>query len=59
MELRSKELFILTPQTDVISERKRILLVDDVWTTGSTMVCAARTLRKAGYDVWFYTLAKG
>ncbi len=40
-------------------EVERVLLVDDVWTTGSTMQAAGACLRKGGVDVWRYTLAKG
>lgn len=38
---------------------KRVLLVDDVWTTGSTMREAGRVLKKAGVEqVWGLTLAR-
>ena len=47
------------PFTASSTDAKRVLLVDDVWTTGSTMRCAARALRQAGAEVWYYTLAKG
>lgn len=38
----------------------RLLLVDDVWTTGSTAQAARRALLANGaVEVWVYTLAKG
>ncbi len=41
-------------------EEVSIILVDDVWTTGSTMKAAERTLREGGIEsIKFITLAKG
>jgi competence protein ComFC len=38
----------------------RIVIVDDVWTTGSTLKAAERTLREGGAEsVRFLTVAKG
>lgn len=40
--------------------RKNILLVDDVWTTGSTLAEISRILKKAGADkIYLLTLARG
>lgn len=37
-----------------------VLLIDDVWTTGSTMRAASRVLRSAGVqEVWGFTCARG
>jgi len=37
-----------------------ILLIDDVWTTGATIIAAADVIQKSGVEkVWKYTLAKG
>lgn len=39
---------------------RRLLLVDDVWTTGATAGAATVELKKAGAEqVWVYTVAKG
>lgn len=40
--------------------RKNILLVDDVWTTGSTLAEISRILKRAGADkIYLLTLARG
>ncbi len=36
----------------------RVLLIDDVWTTGATITEASKVLRKAGYQVHALTLAR-
>jgi competence protein ComFC len=41
------------------SRGKKVILIDDVWTTGSTLNEAARVLKKAGVkEVWGVTLAR-
>jgi competence protein ComFC len=41
-------------------ESEEVVVIDDVWTTGSTMKAAERTLKEAGVQsVKFLTLAKG
>ncbi|HEX9636212.1 MAG TPA: phosphoribosyltransferase family protein, partial [Acidobacteriota bacterium] len=38
---------------------RRVILVDDVWTTGSTLMECARTLRRAGARyVYLATIAR-
>lgn len=40
--------------------KKSVLIVDDVWTTGSTLLAAQTALKDGGVErVVFYTLAKG
>lgn len=49
--------FIINPALVV---PKRLLLVDDVWTTGSTVAAAAAVLKEAGVEqVLVYTVAQG
>lgn len=39
---------------------KRVLLVDDVWTTGATASAACQVLKRAGVKtIWVYTIARG
>ena len=46
-----KGAFAVTPEADV--KGRRILLVDDVWTTGSTLRECARVLRRSGAGAVF------
>ncbi len=49
---------IINNQISIIKQ-KRAILVDDVWTTGSTMRECARALKRAGAaEVWGVTLAR-
>lgn len=42
-----------------IEQSNNILLFDDVWTTGATMLEAVRVLKKAGFEkIWCLTLAR-
>jgi len=57
-EQNIKGIFSLAPDI-LISQDLNILLIDDVWTTGSTMKEAARVLRGAGAKkVWGLTVAR-
>ena len=56
---RVKGVFAIKKGEEAAVEGKDILLVDDVWTTGSTLKEAARTLKDAGAKtVWGLTLAR-
>ena len=52
--------FSFSASPDPSSCPQRVLLVDDVWTTGATMAAGARTLKAAGVEeVFGLTLARG
>ena len=55
-----KEAFELSEKGKVINEKwNRIILVDDVWTTGATMRECTRVLKKVGVqEIWGLTLAR-
>lgn len=54
-----KGVFAVNPQYGLKTIHP-ILIFDDVWTTGSTMKEAAKTLKKAGVkEIWGLTLTKG
>ena len=51
--------FEINPSFSASIKNKKILLVDDVFTTGSTMEECAKTLKKAGAkEVWGVTIAR-
>jgi competence protein ComFC len=52
--------FETNPQSHILQfSNQRVILVDDVWTTGATMRECARVLKRAGVgEVWGLTLAK-
>ncbi|MFZ5559226.1 MAG: ComF family protein [Patescibacteria group bacterium] len=53
-----KEVFEISPESSV--EGKIIILIDDVTTTGATLVEAAKILKKSGaQEVWGLVIAKG
>lgn len=55
-----KDAIILNKKTNVSLEGKRVLLVDDIYTTGSTLDACAKTLYEAGVDeVMCITVAMG
>lgn len=65
-ELKRKERVENVKRTFLINKKylplktKPFLLFDDVWTTGSTIREAAKTLKKAGArEVWGLTVTKG
>jgi len=45
--------FVVSPQISSNLKRSLIILFDDVWTTGSTMLEAEKVLRKAGFKKIF------
>ncbi|MFH1711680.1 MAG: phosphoribosyltransferase family protein [Patescibacteria group bacterium] len=50
----------LTPFQVIHSVPQRVLLIDDVWTTGATAQAAIKQLKNAGaQEVFVYTLARG
>jgi ComF family protein len=51
--------FVINPKFQILNFEFQIVLFDDVWTSGSTLKEAARTLKKAGAkNVWGLTLAR-
>ncbi len=57
-EKNMENAFAVTKKEDIAG--KRVVLVDDVYTTGATMKHAAIALRQAGAaEVWGMTVAKG
>lgn len=52
--------FYIAPDKRHFFEGKRVLVVDDIYTTGSTMDEMARTLKAAGaIKIYFVTLSSG
>ncbi len=55
-----KDAFIIDDRTHVSTSAQQVLLVDDIITSGATMVEAAKVLKKAGVkEVWGIALAHG
>lgn len=53
-----QDAFTLSPNASALP-RSSVLLFDDVWTTGATMMEATKVLKKAGFRrVWCLTLAR-
>lgn len=53
-----QESFMLSEKSGLINV-KRVVLVDDIWTTGATMKECCKVLKKAGVqEVWGFTLAR-
>ncbi|MDR0407249.1 MAG: ComF family protein [Holosporales bacterium] len=51
--------FSVTKKGYLALERKNVLLIDDVWTTGATLTSCTKTLRKAGVSkVYVLTFAR-
>lgn len=51
--------FKVPPSKQEVIRKKSILLIDDVWTTGSTLNACIKALKKAGAkDVYILTLAR-
>jgi ComF family protein len=47
-----QEAFVLNPRMQPRCPRTPILLIDDIYTTGTTVQAASQILRKAGWRVW-------
>jgi competence protein ComFC len=53
-----QESFVFSARSD-LPDIKKVVLVDDIWTTGATMKECCKVLKKAGIqEVWGFTLAR-